>query len=222
MEEYFVRILDIERLTHDVRRYKVEKPEGYSFIPGQATEVAIDKDGWRDERRPFTFTALNEWEFLEFTIKSYRDHDGVTNQLGKLARDARLILHDVWGSIHYEKPGLFIAGGAGVTPFIAIFRMLAHTKQIPGNRLLFANKSRNDIIMEQEFKHILGNNFINILSDEEVDGYHHGYVDEKLLEKYLDVENDHVYLCGPPPMMDAVQNSLTKLGFSGDKMIVEL
>jgi len=35
MEEHIVKILEIERLTHDVRRYRVERPEGYNFIPGR-------------------------------------------------------------------------------------------------------------------------------------------------------------------------------------------
>ena len=43
MEEHVVKIIDILRLTHDVRSYRVEKPVGYSFIPGQATDVCINK-----------------------------------------------------------------------------------------------------------------------------------------------------------------------------------
>ena len=76
-----VKILHTEPVTHDVRRYRVEKPDGFSFEPGQATDVALDKEGWREETRPFTFTALPDADTLEFTIKSYHDHDGVTHQL---------------------------------------------------------------------------------------------------------------------------------------------
>ena len=42
MEEHIVRILSVDQVTHDVKRFRVEKPEGYSFIPGQATEVSIN------------------------------------------------------------------------------------------------------------------------------------------------------------------------------------
>ena len=48
MEQYIVKILSVLDVTHDVRAYRVEKPVGYRFTPGQATEVAIDKEGWRD------------------------------------------------------------------------------------------------------------------------------------------------------------------------------
>ena len=105
MEEHIVKIISIEPVTHDVNHYRIEKPAGYSFIPGQATEVAINKPGWQDQRRPFTFTSLNEWDHLEFTIKSYPERKGVTDQLGQLNAGDELLIHDVWGAIQYKGEG---------------------------------------------------------------------------------------------------------------------
>jgi predicted ferric reductase len=44
-------------------------------------------------------------------------------ELGKLKHGDELIIR-VWGAIEYKGEGVFIAGGAGVTPFIAILRQL--------------------------------------------------------------------------------------------------
>ena len=99
MESHIVKILDVTKVTHDVRGFKVEKPAGYMFTPGQATEVAINKDGWAEERRPFTFTNLPDDDHIEFTIKTYPERNGVTNQLRGLKAGDELILHDVWGAI---------------------------------------------------------------------------------------------------------------------------
>jgi ferredoxin-NADP reductase len=41
MESYTVKILETEFVTHDVKRFRVEKPDGCEFKPGQATEVTI-------------------------------------------------------------------------------------------------------------------------------------------------------------------------------------
>src|SRR6187401_571244 len=101
MEEHTVNILDTQNVTHNVKRFTLEKPGGYTFTPGQATEISINKPEWKNERRPFTFTCLNDWEHLEFTIKIYDDHDGVTNQLGKLPVGGELLLHEVFGTIQY-------------------------------------------------------------------------------------------------------------------------
>ena len=95
-----LKILDIENVTHDAKRFTFEKPEGYEFEPGQATEIAIDKEGWRDEKRPFTFTSLNEDQYLEFTITFYSDHDGVTHQLDQLKVGDTLLVDEPWGTIH--------------------------------------------------------------------------------------------------------------------------
>ena len=96
MEEYIVKILNVENVTHNVKRFQFEKPLGYSFIPGQATDVSINVPDLKNEKRPFTFTCLNSAGYLEFTIKIYTDHDGVTNELGKLEPGSELIIRDVW------------------------------------------------------------------------------------------------------------------------------
>ena len=140
-ERHIVSILSVEADTHDVKRFRVEKPSGYTFIPGQATEVSINKEGWQDKRNPFTFTSLNAEDSLEFTIKIYDAHQAVTHQLALLKPGDELILHDVWGAIQYKGEGTFIAGGAGVTPFIAIFRQLHADGKIGANRLICSNRS---------------------------------------------------------------------------------
>lgn len=195
-EEHIVKIISVEPVTHDVKRFKLEKPEGYNFIPGQATEVAVNKEGWKEEAHPFTFTCLNDWDYLEFTIKIYKDHKGVTNQLDQLKAGDTLIIHDVWGAIQYKGEGTFIAGGAGVTPFIAILRQLQKEGKTGSNQLIFSNKFRKDIILEDEFKEILGNNFINTLTQESTEGYDNGLIDATYLKEKIGNNIDQqFYIC---------------------------
>lgn len=222
MEEHIVRILDIANVTHDVKRFRVEKPDGYSFIPGQATEVSVNKPEWIEEKRPFTFTALNSAPFLEFTIKIYPSREGVTNQLGKLIVGDELIIRDVWGAINYKGKGTFIAGGAGVTPFISILRDLQSKNEISGNRLLFANKTRADIILKDELTAMLGDDFRNILSEENVAGYPHGFITDDFLKSNIDNFNEYFYVCGPDPMIAMVLNLLSKLGAEEKSVVIEI
>ena len=221
MKQYLVKIKSIKHITHDVLQIVTERPPHYSFNPGQATEVAINKKGWKDEKRPFTFTCLPDNDFLEFTIKTYPSHKGVTNQLLQAEKGDELILHDVFGAIAYKGEGVFIAGGAGVTPFICIFRYLHSKNEIGGNKLIFANKTKEDIILALEFKKLLGENFINILSDEVVDGFAHGQIDEEFLKANIGGLDQQFYLCGPPPMMEAIDNQLAHLGISKKAITTE-
>ena len=153
-----VKILSIEPITHDVLRIRTEKPNGLTFVPGQATEIFLTKDGWEDEGRPFTFTSLPKDDYLEFTIKTYPDHKGVTNELLHLKNKDELIVNDVFGAIQYKGEGTFVAGGAGVTPFISILRDLKSKNKLGNNKLIFANRTNADIILNEEMQQLLALN----------------------------------------------------------------
>lgn len=220
---YTLTITEIKEVTHDVRRYRFEKPEGYSFTPGQATEVAVDKDGWRDEKRPFTFTSLNSDPYLEFVIKSYPDHDGVTEQIGKLEVGDALIIDDAWGTIEYTGEGVFLAGGAGVTPFIAIFRDLDKRGKLGENRLIFSNKTYRDVILEKEFEEMLGDHFISVITDEPTDDhlFLDGFIDKQFLDDRIDDFSQPFYVCGPQPFNKAIMGYLKELGADPDALVFE-
>ena len=220
-EEHVVKILNTEYVTHNVKRFKLSKPENYVFKPGQATDIVINLPKWKEERRPFTFTALNDWDNLEFTIKIYDDHDGVTSQLGKLKVGDELIVHDIWGAIHYKGEGIFIAGGAGVTPFIAILRQLYKDKKIGNNKLLFSNRTSKDIILKEEFEKMLGDNFINTLTDEKSEKYDNRKIDESYLKEKIKNLSQYFYICGPDPMIESIKEDLLKLGVDKDKIVIE-
>ena len=91
MSETKVEILMTGYVTHDVKRFVVQRPGGYDFEPGQATEVSVNLPGYTDRKSPFTFTSLTDEKVLEFTIKGYFDHDGVTSKLHSLGAGSELI-----------------------------------------------------------------------------------------------------------------------------------
>jgi ferredoxin-NADP reductase len=220
-EEHIVKILDAEYVTHNVRRFKVSKPDSYKYKPGQATDVVINLPEWKEERRPFTFTSLNEWDHLEFTIKIYDDHNGVTNKLGTLHAGDELILHDIWGAIHYKGEGTFIAGGAGVTPFIAIFRQLQKDGKIGNNKLIFSNRTSKDIILKDEFEKMLGTNFINTITQEKTEKYDNKKIDESYLKEKIKDFSQYFYICGPDAMIESIKEELLIIGADKDKIVIE-
>lgn len=222
MTEYIVKIQEIEQLTHDVRRFRVEKPDGYTFSPGQATGVAINTPELKKRRRSFTFTGLNDDPFLEFTIKIYPEHNGLTKDLDSAVKGTELLIGSPWGAITYKGKGVFIAGGAGITPFISIFRDLRTRNELDGNLLLFANKTRADIILEEELRDMLGESFINILSEEEHEGYFNGFISGEFLQAHVADFGVNFYLCGPPPMMRAVTDLLHGLGVDRKAVVMDL
>ncbi|QYA24679.1 flavodoxin reductase [Gramella sp. MT6] len=217
MEEK-VKIKSIGQVTHDVKQFVTEKPSGYSYTPGHATEVSINKEDWKDEKRPFTFTSLADADELEFTIKIYPDHDGVTEQLGKLKSGDELIIRDTWGAIEYKGPGYIIAGGAGITPYIAILRELNKKNKLDGNHLIFSNKTDKDIILKDELDRMLGDNATYVVTDQEDTKYTKAYLDEDFLKKEIKDFDSQFYVCGPPEMTEAISDILKKLGANPDSV----
>lgn len=221
MKEQIVKILETENVTHDVKRFKVNKPVVYKFKPGQATEIAVNLPKWKEQKRPYTFTSLNNWDTLEFTIKIYVDHEAVSNELGKLKAGDEIILHDVFGAINYKGEGVFIAGGAGVTPFIAILRQLQKDNKLGNNKLIFSNKTSKDIILKDEFEKMLGSNFINTITEEKTAHYDNRKIDADYLKEKITDFSQYFYICGPDAMIESIKEILEKLGVSKEKIVIE-
>ena len=193
--KHIVKILSVEYVTHNVKRFTVEKPAGYTFVPGQATDVSINQPGLESIVGPFTFTSLNQSEYLEFTIKIYKERNGLTAKLSVLNPMDELIIHDVFGTIQYKGPGIFIAGGAGITPFLAILRQLKLENSLSGNTLLFANHNEDDIILRTELKYMLGDHYIDVLKAPLNPENQSGTIDLDLLKAYIGEENRWYYIC---------------------------
>ena len=216
-----VTLLMSQFVTHDVKHFIVSKPEGFSIVPGQGVELAVNRPGLREQGRPFTPTGLADDRVLEFTIKAYPDHAGVTQALHQLEPGAELLMSEPFGTIRYEGPGVFIAGGAGITPFLAILRDLAGKGELDGQTLIFSNKTPRDVICERELRHGLGERCILTCTGAAAPGYENRRVDRAFLEEMVSDFTQRFYLCGPPPFMDAINAALTDLGAHSESLVFE-
>lgn len=216
-----VKVTEVLSLTHDVKQIRTEKPNGYQFTSGQATEVALNKKGYQEEKRPFTFTCLPSDDYLEFVIKSYFDHDGVTKQIDEIQVGDELIIDEAWGAIEYKGKGVFIAGGAGITPFISIFRDLEAKGEVEGNKLIFSNKTGKDVILEPYWDELLGEDFTSTITHEKIEGHENGMINMEFLKEHVDDYSQHFYVCGPDQMIKDISGSLKQLGASPDGIVFE-
>ena len=71
------------------------------------------------------------------------------------------------------------------------------------------------------FAEILGDNFINTLTDEKKDGYENGKIDTDFLRDKIDNFAQHFYVCGPPPFIEAISKALNSLGAKTDAVVFE-
>lgn len=213
-----VKIIHKNWLTHDVIRFTLEKPKGFSYSAGQAIEASLDDPKFKDDWAPFTMTSLDQDEHLEFTIKIYSDHNGMTLALSKLEVGDYFIITDPWDSFNNKGAGVFIAGGTGVTPFIALLRDMYVNGKVGKSTLLFANKKDEDIFMADEFEKMLGKNYINIVSRQKDSKYYYGRIDKDLLKIHVSDFDQPFYLCGPDNFAEDIKKQLLELG-AGDDLV---
>jgi len=109
-----------------------------------------------------------------------------------------------------------------VTPFIAIFRDLYKRNEINGNRLIFSNKTEKDIILEDEFREILGDNFLNTLTDvEDSNEYLTEFIDKGFIEEHIDDFGQNFYVCGPPKFVTDISSYLQEMGADTEGIVFE-
>lgn len=211
------KILLIEPVTHNVIRLIISKPDNFDFLPGQAVEI---------EGHPFTMISQPEDLVLEFIIKTYPpklfpNHSGLTESFLFKKPGDNLNLSSPFGTINYQGKGVFIAGGAGITPFLSIFKMLHKKDNLKGNKLIFSNKTKKDIIMETELRNFFEESDLSLtLTKEKINGYDFGRINEGKIKKFFNPDMNF-YVCGPKQMVADIKSIIQKLGAKPNSIIFE-
>lgn len=179
------KILKIENLTSNVKRFVVER-NSYKFASGQAANISLGI------KRTFTITSLPSDDFLEFMIKCYPEHMGLTVELFKLKEGDKLEISKPFWSQIYNGEGTFVTMGIGIASFISIFRELYKSGRLGKNKLIYTNKTQKDIILEDELKEMFKDNLKLHLTREKKEGYNYGRIKDL---------KGKLYVCGSPKFM---------------------
>jgi ferredoxin-NADP reductase len=216
---YTVKILSTEMLNKNVKRFTTDKPPELKYKPGQA--VLVELPELKGNKHPFTFTRLPDDPQVEFTIKLYDEREGVTSHLRDYQTGFSFNFGEPWGAIEFKGAGLFLAGGAGVTPFIAILRMLHRDGKIAGNALWFSNKTDEDVFLEDELRELLGDHLKLLVSEKPSERYEHARMDKEYLKRQVNNLDQYFYICGPDKMVTELSEDLREMGVADDKIVTE-
>jgi ferredoxin-NADP reductase len=211
--DHTTAILEKTYLTHDVIQFRLKKPAGFIYTAGQAVEISLPENS-HSHKAPFTMTSLNDKPYLEFIIKIYEQHQGLTLSLSHKKQGDFLTLTDPWDSFQVKGPGIFIAGGTGITPFIAILRALKENGNISGSKLFFSNKTGADIFLENELRDLLGKGYMNVITREKSHKDFSARMNAVLFQKYISDFSQPFYICGPENFVSDIQAHLSELGVS--------
>jgi ferredoxin-NADP reductase len=201
-----VRILMIEFETHDVRKFIVEKPDGFEYSSGQYILLGLDEKG---AKKPFTIASSPSDKVLEFFIKIYPEREGFTHEMSEKKVGDSFVISNPRGGFDYKGRGVFLAAGTGITPFLGAIR----SQDMKGCKFIFTNKSKDDVLLEKELKHVFNEDLHLVYSQKD------GRITKDYLSEKIDDFSQYFYVCGPRPFMSAMKGYLVELGAEESKII---
>jgi propane monooxygenase reductase subunit len=214
-----MRVEKIEALTHDIRRLVLSGDE-MKYRPGQYVDITIPGS---DEVRSFSMANLPSGE-LEFMIKVYPD--GKFSSLlsgGELKEGDELEVTGPFGVFTLreksERPLVFIGGGAGMAPILALLRSMAEKGNTRPAVYYYGARGPKDLFHQEELAELerqLPNfRFVPALSEcpdgEDWSG-ERGLITDVVARCEQELSEVDAYLCGPPPMVDAAVGLLVQNG----------
>jgi ferredoxin-NADP reductase len=188
-----------------------EKPENFSFTPGQFLiyEIPNPKHDERGEERYFTISSAPFENEIRLTTRFSQKTSTFKYDLTKLKNGDVISVKGPEGEFKFDKSfenHLMIAGGIGITPYRSVLLDLQRNNQEPNIVLYYANKNI-EIVFQDELEELINPNFLieYFIAENKL-------TPEKIYEDFKIINNCAIYLSGPEPMVEEFLNKLKALG----------
>jgi propane monooxygenase reductase component len=200
----------VEALTHDIRRLELDvlEPADFSFVPGQYVDVWIPgSENTGEARRSFSMANAPGDGRIELIVKRYPDGRFSSLLDGAIAPGDELRFTGPYGAFHLrktERPILMVAGGSGMAPILSLLRTLAAARSDRPVRFFYGARTEQDLFYVDLIRELGAGlpdfEFMPVLS--ETDRFVHEAAGEHLESGAM--SDPEIYMCGPPPMIDAM------------------
>ena len=216
------RAMRVERVdpeSPDVTTLTLHPEDGrpFPYHAGQFWFLHLKREGRTSEDHPFTIASSPE--STDTPASSIKHSGNFTNTIAETRESDRARVEGPFGHFtlnhHPGRSFLFIAGGIGITPIMSMLRHLRDTGDDRTAMLLWANRTENDIVFRDELNQMPGTiQTAHILSDPDADwNGARGFITADWIREQAGdlLDQAEIFLCGPPPMMDAVLAALKSL-----------
>lgn len=196
----------------------VKLDDALAFLPGQYINIQVPGT---PQVRAYSFSSLPGAGVGSFLIRNVPG--GLMSQwLTQRARPGdRLTLSGPMGSFYLrngERPLLMLAGGTGLAPLLSMLQTLAAQGSSRPVTLLYGVTRDGDLVKTQELDAFVGQlpgyRWLPVVADAQSACPQRGFVTEHLDEAMLNDGDVDIYLCGPPPMVNAVSTALRERGIT--------
>lgn len=199
-----------------VLKLALEDPEALIFLPGQYVNLAVPGTG---QHRAYSFSSKPGAAEASFLIRNIPD-GLMSTWLSEQAKpgDAMTMVGPN-GSFflrRIDRPVVMLAGGTGLAPILSMLEVLADTGTDQSIHLIYGVTNDNDMVACERIR-ALGDriptlSWASCVADPETAHPLKGYVTDHLADEHLNAGDCDIYLCGPPPMVEAVRQFLRGKG----------
>lgn len=214
-----------------------ELADAFRFTPGQHLTLRAELGG-EDVRRNYSICAAPHEGELRVAIKQVAGGVFSSWANSALAAGQRLDVMPPHGSFTWSfdpaRAATYagFAGGSGITPVLSLLKTALSEEPRSRFVLLYGNRASNSIMFLEEIA-ALKNRFLDrlevyhFLEDEEDDiSLFNGRLDSAKISEVLGTlvdpaSIDAAFICGPGPMMDAVEAGLTGAGVPAGRILIE-
>ena len=235
MPAYKSKLKNRAEIADRTMAFQFEKPSGFQFKPGQYLDLTlIDPPQMDSQGAVRTFSIASAPYEDDLLVATRLRGSTFKRVIATLPLGTELKFEGPMGSFTLHKnpakAAVFMAGGIGITPFRSILYQAAKEKLPHQIYLFYSNRRPEDAAFLAELQDLSQSNphFIFIPSMTEMDkskrnwSGERGFIDREMLVKHFcDLNGPIYYVAGPPAMVAAMQQMLTKVGVSEDDIRTE-
>ncbi|MEX0427987.1 benzoate 1,2-dioxygenase electron transfer component BenC [Nocardioides sp. DS6] len=215
---YAGTVVELERVSPTTVRLGIEIPNRgeLAFLPGQYVNIAVPGT---DVTRSYSFSNAPHEERLTFLVKLtpggamstwLTERARVGDEVSFTGPNGSFFLRET------ERPVLLLAGGTGLAPILAMLRKLQADGSDRRAHLVYGVSTDDDLCgledLEALAAELPGLTWDYCVSDPASSAPHRGYVMSLIEREHLHEGDVAIYLCGPPPMVEAVRGHVAGIG----------
>jgi benzoate/toluate 1,2-dioxygenase reductase component len=187
------------------------------FLPGQYVNIGVPGSA---QHRSYSFSSAPGERRMTFLVKQVPG-GLMSSWLAGAQAGQGLELSGPLGSFYLRavtRPLLLLAGGTGLAPFLSMLETLGRQDMTQPVHLVYGVTRDQDLVLVDRLQayagRIPGFTFSTCVADPATAHARQGYVTQHLPPETLHGGDVDVYLCGPPPMVDAVQKHFKAAGIA--------
>ncbi len=235
MPAYKTTLKNCTEVAERTMAFYLEKPPGFQFKPGQYLDLTLIDPPEMDSQGTVRTFSIASAPYEEDLMVATRIRDSAFKRvIAKLPLGTDLKFEGPMGSFtlhkNSAKAAVFLAGGIGITPFRSMLLQAAKDKLPHLLYLFYSNRRPEDAAFLSELQELSKSDsrFIFIPAMSEMEHSKKDWSGERCLinwellaKHFCDLKGPIYYVAGPPAMVVATQQILTKAEVSEDDIRTE-